>query len=194
MNSLVPALLAGNSVVIKPSPQTPTVAERVHVAFAGAPDGVIRVLHCGAPPAIQALVRRPEVKLVCFTGSVAGGLAVQQAAAGHVDVRVGLELGGNDPAYVRADVDVAWAAAQIVDGAVYNSGQSCCAVERVYVAAEIHDEFVKEVIHALEGYVLGDPSDARTNLGPVISKAAVLAAIEKPFGTAAPGCSVRIGL
>jgi acyl-CoA reductase-like NAD-dependent aldehyde dehydrogenase len=173
VNSLVPALLAGNSVIIKPSPQTPTVAERVHVAFAGVPDGVIRVLHCGSPPAIQALVQRPEVKLVCFTGSVAAGLAVRRAAAGRVDVRVGLELGGNDPAYVRADVDVKWAAGQIVDGAVYNSGQSCCAVERVYVAAEIHDEFVNEVIHALEGYVLGDPSDARTNLGPVISKAAV---------------------
>src|SRR6202000_217345 len=78
VNSLVPALLAGNSVIIKPSPQTPTVAERVHVAFAGVPHGAIQVLHCGSPPAIQALIQRPEIKLVCFTGSVAGGLAVQQ--------------------------------------------------------------------------------------------------------------------
>jgi acyl-CoA reductase-like NAD-dependent aldehyde dehydrogenase len=173
VNSLVPALLAGNSVIIKPSPQTPTVAERMHVAFAGVPDGVIRVLHCGTPPVIQALVQRPEIKLVCFTGSVAGGLAVQQAGAARVDVRVGLELGGNDPAYVRADVDVEWAAAQIIDGALYNSGQSCCAVERVYVAAEIHDEFVRAAARVLEGYVLGDPASPTTNLGPVVSRAAV---------------------
>jgi acyl-CoA reductase-like NAD-dependent aldehyde dehydrogenase len=175
VNSLVPALLAGNSVILKPSPQTPTVAEHALAALAaaGLPDGVVRCIHCGDPPTLRALVRRAEVKLVCFTGSVAGGLAVQRAAADRVDVRVGLELGGNDPAYVRADVDVRWAAQQIVDGAVYNAGQSCCAVERVYVAAEIHDEFVKEVAHVLEGYVLGDPTDVKTNLGPVISKAAV---------------------
>ncbi|KFY48666.1 hypothetical protein V496_10243, partial [Pseudogymnoascus sp. VKM F-4515 (FW-2607)] len=103
------------------------------------------------------------------TGSVAGGLAVQQAAAGRV-VPVSLELGGKDAAYVRADVDVAWAAAEIVDGAVFNSGQSCCSIERVYVDAAVHDRFVEEVQKVLEGYRLGDPFDPATHVGPVISK------------------------
>lgn len=108
-----------------------------------------------------------------FTGSVSGGLAVQQAASGRVDCRVALELGGNDPAYVREDVDIAWAAEEIVDGAVFNSGQSCCALERVYVHERIHDDFVKAVQKVLEGYKVGDPMEKDTNVGPVISKAAV---------------------
>lgn len=83
---------------------------------------------------------------------------------------MGLELGGKDPAYVRSDVDIKWAAEEIVDGAVFNSGQSCCAIERVYVAEDIHDEFVAAVQEVLKGYVLGDPSDPKTNLGPVVSK------------------------
>jgi acyl-CoA reductase-like NAD-dependent aldehyde dehydrogenase len=107
---------------------------------------------------------------VCFTGSVAGGLAVQKAASDRVDVRVGLELGGKDPAYIRPDVDVKWAAEEIVDGAIFNSGQSCCSVERVYVASEIYDEFVKAVQDVLTGYKLGDPLDPKTQLGPIVSK------------------------
>ena len=100
---------------------------------------------------------------------MAGGLAVQKAASDRV-VPVGLELGGKDAAYVRADVDVAWAAEEIVDGAVFNSGQSCCSIERVYVDASIHDKFVEEVQRVLKGYKLGDPFDKSTNVGPVISK------------------------
>jgi acyl-CoA reductase-like NAD-dependent aldehyde dehydrogenase len=107
---------------------------------------------------------------VCFTGSVAGGLAVQKAASDRVAVRVGLELGGKDPAYVRADVDLKWAAEEIVDGAIFNSGQSCCSIERIYVAEAIHDQFVVAVQDVLKGYVLGDPKDPKTHIGPVISK------------------------
>jgi len=114
-------------------------------------------------------VRDPKIALICFTGSVAGGLAVQKAAADRV-VNVGLELGGKDPAYVRSDVDIAWAAEEIVDGAIFNSGQSCCSLERVYVAEEIHDEFVKAAQSVLQKYKLGDPFDKETQLGPVISK------------------------
>ncbi len=84
-----------------------------------------------------------------------------------------LELGGKDAAYVRADVDVKWAAAEMVDGCVFNSGQSCCAVERVYVAESIHDEFIKEVQEVLKGHILGDPFDPKTNVGPVVSNRAV---------------------
>lgn len=114
-------------------------------------------------------MRDPKVALVCFTGSVAGGLAVQKAAADRL-VNVGLELGGKDPAYIRSDVDVAWAAEEIVDGAVFNSGQSCCSLERIYVDEKIHDQFVEAVQGVLKGYKLGDPFDKGTHLGPVVSK------------------------
>jgi acyl-CoA reductase-like NAD-dependent aldehyde dehydrogenase len=172
VNSIIPALLAGNSVILKPSPQTPTIVEHVAKIFqeAGLPDGVIQYFHSGSYTQVETLIRNPEIQLVCFTGSVAGGLAVQKAASDRVAVRVGLELGGKDPAYVRGDVDLKWAAAEIVDGAIFNSGQSCCSIERVYVAESVHDEFVKEVQEVLKAYVVGDPSDSKTQIGPVVSK------------------------
>lgn len=171
INSLITALLAGNSVILKPSPQTPTVVERVWEVFtnAGLPDKVLQYFHCGSIIRLESIVQSPQIKLICFTGSVAAGLQVQRAAADRV-VPVGLELGGKDPAYVRADVDVRWAAAEIVDGAVFNSGQSCCSIERVYVAETIHDEFVAAVQDVLRGYTLGDPRDLSTNVGPVVSQ------------------------
>lgn len=171
VNSLIPALLAGNSVIIKPSPQTPTIVEHVQEIFAeaGLPDKVIQYFHCGSLTRLGSIVRSPEIKLICFTGSVAGGLQVQRAASDRV-VPVALELGGKDPAYVRDDVDVKWAAEEIVDGAVFNSGQSCCSIERVYVAEKIHDAFVSAVQDVLKGYKLGDPFDQSTNVGPVVSK------------------------
>lgn len=171
MNSLIPALLAGNSVIIKPSPQTPTIAEQVQKIFieAGLPENVIQYFHCGSQSILESVVRAPEIKLICFTGSVAVGLSVQKAASDRL-VPVGLELGGKDPAYIRADVDVKWAAEEIVDGAVFNSGQSCCSLERIYVDASVHDEFVHAVQEVLKGYKIGDPFDKGTNLGPVISK------------------------
>ncbi|PKS05892.1 hypothetical protein jhhlp_007723 [Lomentospora prolificans] len=171
VNALIPALLAGNSVILKPSPQTPTVAEQVTRIFteAGLPEGVLQYFHSGSPSTIETIVRNPKIKHICFTGSLAGGLAVQTAAADRI-VNVGLELGGNDPAYVRGDVDVAWAAEEIVDGAIFNSGQSCCSIERVYVDESIHDQFVEEIQKVLKGYKLGDPFDSTTHIGPVISK------------------------
>ncbi|KFY21024.1 hypothetical protein V491_03224, partial [Pseudogymnoascus sp. VKM F-3775] len=130
--------------------------------------------HSGTPSVIDSIVSNPKVALIAFTGSVAGGLAVQKAAAGRV-VPVGLELGGKDAAYVRADVDVAWAADEIVDGAVFNSGQSCCSIERVYVDSSIHDKFIEEVQRVLSNYKLGDPFDPSTHVGPVISKRSLIA-------------------
>lgn len=171
VNSLIPALLAGNTVIIKPSPQTPTIAEQIQSIFleAGLPENVIQYFHCGSITRLEGIIRSPQIKLICFTGSVTGGLQVQKVAADRV-VPVGLELGGKDPAYVREDVDVKWAAEEIVDGAVFNSGQSCCSIERVYVAERIHDEFVAAVQNVLKGYKLGDPFDSKTNVGPVVSK------------------------
>jgi acyl-CoA reductase-like NAD-dependent aldehyde dehydrogenase len=174
VNSIIPALLSGNTVIIKPSPQTPTVAEHMTKIFddAGLPKNVMQYFHCGTVDRLKTIVQSPAIKLVCFTGSVAGGLAVQQAASDRVAVSVGLELGGKDPAYVRKDVDVKWAAEEIVDGAVFNSGQSCCSLERVYVDESVHDEFVSAVQEVLKGYKLGDPMDPKTNVGPVVSKRA----------------------
>lgn len=171
VNALIPALLAGNSVILKPSPQTPTIVEHISEVFlaAGLPANVIQYFQCGSPLIIESIVRNPKIALVCFTGSVAGGLAVQKAASDRI-VGVGLELGGKDPAYVRADVDIAWAAEEIVDGAVFNSGQSCCSLERVYVDEKIHDAFIEAVQGVLKNYKLGDPFDKSTHVGPVISK------------------------
>lgn len=173
VNSLIPAILAGNPVILKPSPQTPTVAEHVARLFseAGLPEGVLQYFHCGSASLMETMVRDPRIGLVCFTGSVAGGLAVQKAAADRV-VNVGLELGGKDPAYVRSDVDIDWAAEELVDGAVFNSGQSCCSVERIYVDASIHDAFVEATQKVLCSYRLGDPLDKTTQIGPVISERA----------------------
>jgi acyl-CoA reductase-like NAD-dependent aldehyde dehydrogenase len=132
---------------------------------------VIQFFHCGSIKQLEPIIRNPLVNHICFTGSVAGGLAVQEVASSRV-VNVGLELGGKDPAYVRDDVDPQWAAGEVVDGAIFNSGQSCCAIERVYVAASIYDAFISAAQEILRGYKVGDPMDKSTNIGPVISRRA----------------------
>ena len=138
---------------------------------AGLPKNVLQYVHCGSLEPLEKLVRSPLVDHVCFTGSVAGGMAIQKAASDRF-INVGLELGGKDPAYVRDDVDAAWVAEEIVDGAIFNSGQSCCSLERVYVHKNIYDAFIAEVKKVLSKYVVGDPSDPKTQIGPVISKRA----------------------
>jgi len=191
VNSLIPALLAGNTLILKPSPQTPTIVEQIQSIFteAGLPQDVIQYFHSGDFAQITRVIQSPEVQLVCFTGSVAGGLAVQQAASGRIDCRIGLELGGNDPAYVRPDVDLNWVAEEIVDGAIFNSGQSCCALERIYVHQDIHDDFVAAMQKVLSKYKLGDPMDKTTHLGPVISRAAA-ARIRKQIEDAIKGGAI----
>ena len=173
VNSLIPALLAGNAVILKPSPQTPTIVEHISQIFAqaGLPQKVIQYFHCGSIDHLKPIIRHALVNHICFTGSVAGGLAVQELASSRI-VNVGLELGGKDPAYVREDVDPRWAAEEVVDGAIFNSGQSCCAIERVYVAAPVYDAFIAAVKEILSGYKVGDPLDESTNIGPVISRRA----------------------
>lgn len=160
-------------MILKPSPQTPTIVEQMASAFreAGLPQNVIQYVHCGSLGPLEKLVQSPLVDHVCFTGSVAGGLAIQKAASNRI-INVGLELGGKDPAYVRDDVDAAWAAAEVIDGAIFNSGQSCCALERIYVHKNIYDTFIAEVKKVLSNYVVGNPSDKKTQIGPVISKRA----------------------
>ncbi|MCW0207841.1 MAG: aldehyde dehydrogenase family protein [Achromobacter sp.] len=168
VNSIVPALMAGNTVILKHSDQTPLCAEFIGRAFreAGAPEGVFQYLHASHDIA-QRLIRAPEIGYVSFTGSVRGGRAVEEAAAGRF-IGVGLELGGNDPAYVRADARIDHAVETLVDGAYFNSGQSCCGIQRIYVARSRYDEFVERAVALTQGYVLGNPLHEETTLGPVV--------------------------
>ncbi|KAM0793052.1 hypothetical protein ACM66B_000539 [Microbotryomycetes sp. NB124-2] len=173
VNALIPALLSGNSVILKPSPQTPLVAERIleSLTAAGLPKNVCQIMHL-TPPQMDYVVGHPLVSFISFTGSVANGQRVEKTAAafpGPGFKHVGLELGGKDAAYVREDCDAAYAAENIVDGAMFNSGQSCCAVERVYVHEKVYDAFVEECVKVIKGYVLDDPRKQGTTLGPVIS-------------------------
>ena len=166
VNSIVPALAAGNVVLLKHSAQTPLCAERFQEAFdaAGLPPGVFQHLHMSHDAALR-IVASGAAQLVAFTGSVPAGHAVQ-AAAGQAFIATNLELGGKDPAYVRADADLAHAVENLVDGACFNSGQSCCGIERIYVHADRFDAFVEGYAALAGRYVLGDPTDPATNLGP----------------------------
>ncbi len=168
VNVLIPALAAGNAVILKHSDQTPLCAERLFDAArrAGLPAGLFQVLHTDHAR-VARLVADPRVDQVAFTGSVEGGRAVHAAAAGTFKL-VGLELGGKDPAYVRADADLAYAVENIVDGACFNSGQSCCGVERVYVHRDLYTNFVEAAAALVAQYRLGDPLDPETTLGPVV--------------------------
>jgi acyl-CoA reductase-like NAD-dependent aldehyde dehydrogenase len=172
VNAVVPAVLAGNAVILKHSPQTPLCAERFGDAFAaaGLPEGVFQFLHLSDASA-ERLVAAPEIDFVAFTGSVAVGHRVQRAVAGRF-IGTGLELGGKDPAYVRADADLRPAVENLVDGAFFNAGQSCCAVERIYVDASLFQPFVDGFTALTEKYLLGDPRDAKTTLGPLVSEVA----------------------
>ena len=172
VNAIVPALLAGNSVILKHSAQTPLCAERLQQAFddAGLPPGVFQHLHLNHADT-ESVIRSPLVNFVAFTGSVAGGEMVERVAAGRF-IGVGLELGGKDPAYVRGDANLQHAIETVTDGAMFNSGQSCCGIERVYVDAAVYDEFVNGVTALVAGYRLGRPDDPNTNLGPMVRTSA----------------------
>lgn len=168
VNSAIPALLAGNSVILKPSPHTPLSAERIFEALieAGLPKGVFQVLHL-SPALAEHVVRSEMVDFVAFTGSVNVGRTVQKACSDRF-IGVGLELGGKDAAYIRADADIQFSAENVVDGAFFNSGQSCCAIERVYVHADVYLDFIAKAAEVTNQYVLGDPLDMATTLGPMV--------------------------
>jgi acyl-CoA reductase-like NAD-dependent aldehyde dehydrogenase len=172
VNSVIPALMAGNAVLLKHSAQTPICAERFEncLRAAGLPDGLFRALHLSHEQTAR-LIGDPRVDFVAFTGSVDGGRAVQRAAAERF-IGVGLELGGCDPAYVREDANLAHAIENLVDGAFFNSGQSCCGIQRVYVQRRRYDEFVAGAVELTRQYVLGNPTDPATTLGPVVRTAA----------------------
>jgi acyl-CoA reductase-like NAD-dependent aldehyde dehydrogenase len=172
VNAVLPALIAGNGVVLKASHQTPLCAERFLEAFrsAGVPPGVFQYLHLSHADAARLMGDR-RIASVCFTGSVSGGKAVVAATSAGFATS-GLELGGKDPAYVRADANLAHAVESLTDGAFFNAGQSCCGIKRIYVAKSRYHEFLAGVVDLTRQYRLGSPLDAETTLGPVVRTAA----------------------
>ncbi len=172
VNLVIPALMAGNAVILKHAAQTLLVGERFQAAMdaAGLPQGLFANLVLSHDQTASIISSR-QIDQVNFTGSVAGGQAMEQAAAGTF-AGLGLELGGKDPAYVRADVDLDHAVENLVDGAFFNSGQSCCGIERIYVHGDRFDAFVDGFAALTRQYVLGSPLDAETTLGPMIRASA----------------------
>ncbi|HWD40143.1 MAG TPA: aldehyde dehydrogenase family protein [Fimbriimonas sp.] len=168
VNTVVPALIAGNAVILKHSPQTPLCAEAMAKAFedSGIPEGVFQYLHLTIEET-QKIARGSEIDFLAFTGSVAVGRALQKLA-GDRFIGVGLELGGKDPAYVRPDANLAHAVENLIDGAFFNSGQSCCAIERLYVHETIYDRFVRDAVELTYRYVLDTPLRKETTLGPMV--------------------------
>lgn len=169
VNAIIPAIMAGNVVLLKHSAQTPLVAERLAAAFtqAGMPDGVFQYLHLTHADT-EKLIQSPLINYVAFTGSVAGGEMIEKTSVGRF-LNISLELGGKDPAYVRADADIDQTVTTVIDGAFFNSGQSCCGIERIYVHQDVYDQFVKKAVALVKQYKLGRPDDPETTLGPLIS-------------------------
>ena len=174
VNTIIPALMAGNAVILKHASQTLLVGERFATAMhrAHLPPGLFQnlLLDHGQTTAIIA---SGQVQQVNFTGSVEAGRAMESAATGRF-LGMGLELGGKDPAYVRADADLEQAAENLVDGSFFNSGQSCCAVERIYVDQTIYPAFVERFVELTRQYVLGNPLDPATTLGPLVTPGAAV--------------------
>lgn len=168
VNVVIPAIMAGNTVILKHAQQTPLCAEHYAAAFeaAGLPEGVFQYLHLTHAQVAQ-VIRDKRIAHVAFTGSVAGGEAVQ-AAIGTRFINAGLELGGKDPAYIREDADLAFAVENLVDGAFFNSGQSCCGVERIYVHTRHFHDFIEAFVELTRQYQLGNPLDDQTTLGPMV--------------------------
>ncbi len=167
VNCVVPAVLAGNAVLLKHSPRTPLCGEHFARAFAeaGGPAHLVQALDCYHPSS-ERIVADDRVDHVVFTGSIFGGHRMVEAAAKRF-LHPCLELGGNDPAYVAADCDLAKTVESVVDGAIYNAGQSCCAVERVYVHKSVYGRFLEMAEPLVRAYVLGDPMSDKTTLGPI---------------------------
>lgn len=170
INTVAPALIAGNVVVLKHASQTPLVGERMAQAFhdAGIPEDVFQNVILDHQTTSDLIAAR-SFGFVNFTGSVSGGQAIEQAAAGTF-TGIGLELGGKDPGYVCDDADLDAAADTLIDGAMFNSGQCCCGIERIYVAEQHFDAFVDKAVAIVRGYKLGNPLDPDTTLGPMAHK------------------------
>lgn len=174
VNTIIPALMAGNAVILKHASQTLLVGERFAAAMVRAqlPPGLFQNLLLDHDQT-AAIIASGQVQQVNFTGSVEAGRAMESAATGRF-LGMGLELGGKDPAYVRADADLEQAVENLVDGSFFNSGQSCCAVERIYVDQTLYPAFVERFVELTRQYVLGNPLDPATTLGPLVTPGAAV--------------------
>jgi acyl-CoA reductase-like NAD-dependent aldehyde dehydrogenase len=170
INTIAPALMAGNSVVLKHASQTLLVGERLVQAFneAGVPEDMFMNVFLDHATT-SALIAAGSFNFINFTGSVEGGRNIERAAAGTF-TGIGLELGGKDPGYVMEDADLDAAVDTLMDGATFNSGQCCCGIERIYVTENLYDEFVEKSVKWVSNYKLGNPFDPETTLGPMAHK------------------------
>jgi len=170
INTVAPALIAGNAVMLKHATQTLLVGERMVRAFkeAGLPEGLFQNIFLDHATTSE-LISASAFDFVNFTGSVGGGQAMERAAAGTF-TGLGLELGGKDPGYVMEDADLDAAVDTLIDGAMFNSGQCCCGIERIYVAENLFDGFVEKAVELVSGYTLGNPLEETTTLGPMAHK------------------------
>ncbi|MBN4055990.1 aldehyde dehydrogenase family protein [bacterium AH-315-J23] len=169
INSVVPAIMAGNAVILKHSSQTPLCGERLAECFseAGLPAGLFQALHITHKDTATA-IKSGKINYVAFTGSVPAGRRIEETIAGQF-IGSGLELGGKDPAYVRADAHLPHAIESLVDGAFFNSGQSCCGIERIYVHKSAFKDFVDGFVDLTKQYILGNPLEQETTLGPLVN-------------------------
>ncbi len=169
INTVAPALIAGNTVVLKHATQTLLVGERMAAAFhsAGVPADVFQNVFLDHATTAD-LIGAGAFDFVNFTGSVGGGQAMERASAGTF-TGLGLELGGKDPGYVMDDADLDAAVDTLIDGAMFNSGQCCCGIERIYVHESLFDTFVAKAVAVVNGYKLGNPLDGDTTIGPMAS-------------------------
>ena len=167
INTVAPALIAGNAVMLKHASQTPLVGERLAAAFqsAGIPEDVFQNVFLDHATTSDLISDR-AFGFVNFTGSVGGGKAMEKAAAGTF-TGIGLELGGKDPGYVMEDANLDAAVDTLIDGAMFNSGQCCCGIERIYVVDSLFDSFVEKAVNIVNQYKLGNPLDTETTLGPM---------------------------
>lgn len=170
INTIAPALMAGNTVVLKHAAQTLLVGERMVRAFveAGVPADVFQNIFLDHETT-SALIAAGSFDFINFTGSVSGGQAIERAAAGTF-TGIGLELGGKDPGYVMEDADLDAAVETLMDGAMFNAGQCCCGIERIYVHESLYDRFIEGAVKFASSYKLGNPLDPETTLGPMANK------------------------
>ncbi|AQZ51881.1 aldehyde dehydrogenase family protein [Martelella mediterranea] len=170
INTIVPGLIAGNAVIIKHASQTLLVGERIVKAFvsAGIPEDLFQNVFLDHATTSE-LIAAKTFDFINFTGSVEGGREMERAAAGTF-TPLGLELGGKDPGYVMDDADLDAAVATLMDAAMFNAGQCCCGIERIYVIDSLYDAFVEKAVAFASAYKLGNPLDTETTLGPMAHK------------------------
>ena len=170
INTIVPGLIAGNAVIIKHASQTLLVGERIVKAFvsAGIPEDLFQNMFLDHATTSD-LISQKSFDFINFTGSVEGGREMERAAAGTF-TPLGLELGGKDPGYVMDDADLDAAVATLMDAAMFNAGQCCCGIERIYVIDSLYDAFVEKAVAFASAYKLGNPLDTETTLGPMAHK------------------------